>query len=73
MASRRPRNSWAMMSPLLPREESNAARAIAVAVVGTWAVAVVSMSDAMPRIVSTMLVPVSPSGTGKTFRALSWF
>ena len=62
-----------MMSPLLPRDDSNAARAIAAAVAGTSSVAEVSMSEAIPRMVSIMLVPVSPSGTGKTFRALSWF
>ena len=62
-----------MMSPLLPRAPRSAARAIAAAVVGTSSLADVSMSDAMPRMVSIMLVPVSPSGTGKTFRAFSWF
>ena len=48
MASRSPRKSCAMMSPLFPLAPSRAARAIAADVAGTSALAVVSMSEAIP-------------------------
>ena len=63
--------NWEKMTPLLPRAPSSAPRAIALLIVPTVADAASGTSaDVAARSVSVMLMPVSPSGTGKTLSAL---
>ena len=63
--------NWEKMTPLLPRAPSRAARAIALLIAPTVADAESGIStEVAARSVSVMLMPVSPSGTGKTLRAL---
>ena len=68
-ARAKPRYNWEVMTPLFPRAPRKAplARASAACPALRYSLLLISfMADIM---VSDMLVPVSPSGTGKTFRA----
>src|SRR3989304_3820373 len=58
------------MTPLLPRAPISAPLAIAWATSEVFVSVGRAASAIVERIVSSILVPVSPSGTGKTFRAL---
>ena len=63
--------NWEKMTPLLPRAPSSAPRAIALLIEPTVADAASGTSaEVAARSVSSMLMPVSPSGTGKTLSAL---
>ena len=63
--------NWEKMTPLLPRAPSSAPRAIALLIEPTVADAASGTSaEVAARSVSNMLMPVSPSGTGKTLSAL---
>ena len=64
-----PRKSCARMSPLLPRAPSSAARAMLLTVSAKVEAGCASSCSSMLRRVNSMLVPVSPSGTGNTLRA----
>ena len=63
--------NWEKITPLLPRAPSSAPRAIALLIAPTVADADSGSSAAVAaRSVNSMLMPVSPSGTGKTLSAL---
>ena len=65
-ASEKPRRKWASIIPELPRAPSTAPRAAVRAVSGSDASPSARRASATERSVSEKLVPVSPSGTGKT-------
>src|SRR5215207_4341226 len=64
--SAKPRRKWASIIPELPRAPSTAARAMVRAVSGSGASPSARRASATARRVRLKLVPVSPSGTGKT-------
>ena len=64
-----PRNSCASINPLLPRAPRSAARAMLSTVPAKFVAGRASSCSSMLRRVKSMLVPVSPSGTGNTFSA----
>src|SRR3954466_579537 len=65
-ASVKPRRKWASIIPEFPRAPSTAARAMVRAVSGSEASPSARRASATARRVKLKLVPVSPSGTGKT-------
>src|SRR5688572_24284052 len=65
-SSLKPRRKWASIIPELPRAPSTAARAMVRAVSGSGASPSARRASATARRVRLKLVPVSPSGTGKT-------
>ena len=68
--SEMPRKIWDVMTPELPRAPISAPNAIAAATRSTVSSARSASWRAL-RTVASMFEPVSPSGTGKTFRALT--
>lgn len=68
-ALEKPRNSWERMTPELPRAPLSAPRATAWATTEALALSTPMSSFTAETIVSDILVPVSPSGTGNTLRA----
>ena len=68
--SANPRRKWASIIPELPRAPSTAARAMVRAVSGSGASPSARRASATARSVRLKLVPVSPSGTGKTLMRL---
>src|SRR5690606_12224523 len=70
-ASPKPIRKWASIIPELPRAPITAARAAVVAVAESGASPRARRASATARKVSEKLVPVSPSGTGKTLIRLS--
>ena len=66
-----PRKICEAMTPELPRAPMRAPKLIAVATRSADCSATPSASARAARTVASMLLPVSPSGTGKTFRALT--
>ena len=64
--SLKPRRKWASIIPELPRAPRTAARDIVRAVSGSDASPSARRASATARRVRLKLVPVSPSGTGKT-------
>ena len=69
-ASDSPLKNWASISPELPRAPSSAELAIFFEISATELDAYPFKSSSTDFTVKSMLVPVSPSGTGNTFNAL---
>ena len=65
-----PLRIWLVITPELPRAPMSAPKLIAAAIRSAGWPAAPSASSRATRTVATMFEPVSPSGTGKTFRAL---
>ena len=70
MALENPRNSKDRITPELPRAPRSRAEAVAPAAWPTVSQCFLRISAAAAPMVRVMLVPVSPSGTGNTFRSL---
>ena len=66
----KPRSSWDRITPEFPRAPLKDPEEIAFATVSIVRSDRLLTSEAADMIVSVMLVPVSPSGTGNTFSSL---
>ena len=70
MALAKPRNSRDRMTPEFPRAPRSSAEAVAWAALPTVSKDCFFISAAAAPMDRLILVPVSPSGTGNTFRSL---
>ncbi len=66
-----PLRIWLVITPELPRAPISAPKLIAAAIRSAGWPAAASASSSATLTVAAMFEPVSPSGTGNTFRALT--
>ena len=68
----KPRNNWERITPEFPRAPRRDPLEIALQIVSIEGSSKAATSSAADIIVIVILVPVSPSGTGKTFNSLMY-